>query len=128
MRINFALFLCLVAVSCGKEPLMDVSTEMAGTWTHYSNETDHHILYINADGTGKLEWYNDDGLYKDTKVRDWYFKDNTMYFGKTSFNGELYDIIDYPVTAGSGFSNYYDTIPPGARYCILDDVYYVELP
>ena len=107
---------------------MDVSSDMAGTWTHYTNETDHHVLYINADGTGKLEWYNNNGLHQDTKIRDWYIKDNRMYFGKVTFNGEFYDIEQYPITAGSGFSNYYDSIPASSRYCILNDVYYVELP
>ena len=128
MRWMILFCFSVLLLGCNKDPLLEAAPSMVGTWTHYSNVTDHHIIYINDDGSGKLEWYNDKGLYKETKERDWYIKENTLYFGKASFDGQLYRINDFPTTCTAGFANYYDSIPTGARYCKLDDVYYVELP
>lgn len=127
MRNLLLIVIVLSLTGCKKELLLDKAPSMIGTWVHYSAPNTFHIIIVKEDGTGRLEWYNEGGLYKDTPYRDWYYKDNTMYFGKVALNGELYDIIEYPKTAGSTFENNFDVIPAGSRYCILENVYYVEL-
>ena len=118
LSIPFLLF------ACGKEPLVDVTSDMVGSWKHYTTAADYHIIRIYDDGQGVLEWYNADGLTKTTPQREWYIKDNRIYFGKAAFNGELYDIDEYPQTAAAEIINGKDTIYVGEQYCILDGSYY----
>lgn len=74
-----------------------------------------------------MEWYTNGKLYKDTKVRTWYLKNNTIYFGKLTLNGELYEVIDYPVVSGSQTIEFFDTLHAGKRYMKMDKGYYVEI-
>ncbi len=127
MKNSLPILLLILLSSCGKEPLLDVTDQMQGSWKHYTTETDYTVVYIYTDGNGRLEWYNDQGLTKDTKEREWLIKDNRIYFGKVAFNGEFFDISEFPKTGGAEIINGYDTIPSGGRYCLLDDSYYLDI-
>lgn len=130
MRATIFIITGLIGIlfaSCGKESLIEQTTQLQGTWKHYTSETNYHLVYIYTNGMGKLEWYNEKGLTKETKEREWKIKDNRIYFGSAAFNGELYDVTDYPSTAGSEIINGLDTIPAGGRYCLLDKSYYLDI-
>lgn len=126
MRNIFFITLSVFIVSCAKTPLLEASEAMVGDWIHFSDEDDSHRVVINADGTGYMEWAVDGNASKSTKMRDWYLDDNTLSFGKVAFNGEAYEIEEYPTVAWMEIINFYDTIPELSRYIILDGNYYVE--
>ena len=130
MRVTVLISAAIVFLlfsACSKDPLTDHTDQMQGSWKHYTSETDYHVIYIYADGMGKLEWYNEKGLTKETKEREWKIKDNRIYFGNAAFNGEFYDITDYPSLTGAEILNGHDTIPAGGRYCQLDKSYYLDI-
>lgn len=105
---------------------MEESQAMEGSWIHFSSLTEAHRIVIKADGSGAMEWLKDGKVNRGTKSRDWYLKDNTLIFGKAAFNGESYEIDEYPTVTWTELIKYYDTIPEASRYIILDGHYYVE--
>lgn len=126
MKLWISIGLLIIFSSCNKEPLLDASPALVGNWTHYTDAETWHTLHVNSDGNGTMEWYTNSKLNKDTKERPWLIKDNTLYFGKVSFNGELYDIDAYPQLSGSTTIENYDTLSAGERFIILDGFYYTE--
>ncbi|MDA7804265.1 hypothetical protein N8987_06800 [Crocinitomix sp.] len=126
MKFYLLLILSILLVSCSKTPILESSEAMVGTWKHYYAVGNSHTLYIFEDGSGKIEWEDNDEVSKATKVRDWYLEDNTLYFGKAAFNGESYTIEEYPRVAWEELIVYYDTIPETKKYIVLDGDYYTE--
>ena len=118
--------IALIAFSCNKTPLLEALEAMVGSWIHYSSEVDAHRIKINEDGTGSIEFLKDGEAIRATKIRDWYLDDNILAFGKAAFNGESYEIDEYPAVAWEELINYYDTIPELSRFIVLDDNYYAE--
>ncbi|MBI3135629.1 MAG: hypothetical protein HYZ14_13205 [Bacteroidetes bacterium] len=122
----FILCTSLLFCSCKKETVHTAAPSLVGTWKHYSAADAWHIIYIYADSQGKMEWYTNNELYKDSKVRTWYMKDNTIYFGKMALNGELYEVIDFPVVSPSQSIELFDTLKAGKRFIRTDKGCYVE--
>ena len=120
------IFLLLVIVSCKKEKMIDAAPSMIGTWVHYEAETAWEILIINEDGSGKIIWYTNSKVYRETNVKDWYVKDNALYLGKVTFGVKPYKIDEFPLPSSTTTIEGYDTLVQGQRYCILDDLYFVE--
>lgn len=126
MRKIYLIAAIIALAACSKTPILEASDSMVGTWEHFTDEDDSHTIIINEDGTGHMEWQIDGTLSRSTKVRDWYLDDNVLSFGKAAFNGESYEIDDYPAVAWEEIIKYYDTIPELSRYIVLDGNYYVE--
>ncbi len=126
MRLILILSIIVLLQSCKKEPVLDSAPSLVGSWIHYSDNDAWHIIHIESNGEGTMEWYRNDKIFKDTKTRPWYVKDNTLYFGKATFNGELYDIIEYPILNSIESIQNLDTLKSGKEYMILDDLYYIE--
>jgi hypothetical protein len=125
---KFLFILGLTTIlACEKTPLLEASESMVGNWEHFSGPDDSHRIIINEDGTGYMEWRHDGELTKSTKTRDWYIDDNILALGKAAFNGEQYEIDKYPKYTFDEIIKYYDTIPAGGVYIILDGNYYVGL-
>lgn len=124
-NLLLTLFIPLL-FSCKKEILHDSAPSLVGTWKHYTSESAWHIITINENSNGRMEWYVDNKFYKDTKTRTWYLKNNTIYFGKVALNGELYEVIDFPITASTEAIELFDTLKVGKRYMKLDKGIYVE--
>ena len=123
----FLVSLFLISVlGCKKTPVLEASEDVVGDWMHYTSETEAHRLVVSADGKGYMERLVDGTASRATKVREWYLDDNVLAFGKAAFNGEAYEIEDYPQVAWEEIINYYDTVPELARYMILDGLYYVD--
>lgn len=116
----------MVFIACKKETVDVAAPSLIGTWKHYSAADQWHILTIDANSEGKLEWYKEGALYKDSKVRTWYMKGNTIYFGKVALNGELYEILDFPQVSSSLSIELFDTLQAGKRYMKTDKGYFVE--
>jgi len=128
MRLLLLLFLSLILLSsCKKELVHEAAPSLVGTWKHYSAADAWHIIYIYDDSQGKMEWYTNGKSYKDSKVRTWYMKGNTIYFGKVALNGELYEIIDFPKESPSQSIELFDTLKPGKRFLKTDQGFYTEL-
>lgn len=127
-KILFIATLFILTVSCKKETVSEAAPSIIGNWKHYSENDAWHIIHIESNSEGRMEWYTNGKLYKDTKTRTWYMKNNTIYFGKLALNGELYEIIDFPVTSTSQTIELFDTLFAGKRYMKLDKGYYVEVP
>jgi hypothetical protein len=124
---NLLIFgLVVLLFACKKTPITEASDELVGNWIHYTDEDDSHLIKINEDGTGNMEWRVDGKLSVATKMRNWYLDDNVLYFGKATFNGESYLIDKYPTFVWDEVIKYYDTIPELSYYMILDGVYYVR--
>ncbi|MBD3637438.1 MAG: hypothetical protein HUJ25_08805 [Crocinitomicaceae bacterium] len=117
---------CLLVFSCGKEELSTGAPSLIGVWIHYSAEDAWEKVTIEEDGTGNVEWYTNNKLHKDTKVKRWYVEDNELYLGKVTFSLKPYRIDEYPVTAGSTYIENFDTITTGQRYCVLNNFFFVE--
>lgn len=128
MKRVVLITVCLInlLVSCKKETVKDGAPSLIGTWKHYSSVDAWHIIYIQDDSQGRMEWYTNGKLFDDTKIRTWYLKDNTIHFGKLALNGELYEVTEFPYTAGSTTIELFDTLYSGKRIIKLDDKYYVE--
>lgn len=126
MKKIITALVIIVLVSCGKTPILEHTSDLAGTWKHNFSEGNSHTLIINEDGSGRIEWEENGEKSKATKLRDWYIKDEVLYFGKGAFNGEQYAIDQYPKVAWEELIHYYDTIPETKKYIILDNFYYVE--
>lgn len=127
MRFALIVSVLLIVISCKKEPLLDAAPSLVGKWKHYSAADDWHIIHIKEDGNGSMEWYIDGKLYRDTKERAWFMKDNILHFGKAAFNGELYEVQTYPSISGSTQIKNFDTLQAGRAYIILDGNYYVGM-
>jgi hypothetical protein len=124
---NLLIFGLLVLLcACKKTPITEASDELVGNWIHYTDEDDSHLIKINEDGSGNMEWRVDGKLSVATKTRDWYLDDNVLSFGKATFNGESYPIDKYPTFEWDEVIKYYDTIPELSYYMILDGLYYVR--
>lgn len=123
---NLLIILAFCLSGCKKENVLDSAPSLVGHWKHFSAAEDWHIIRINEDGNGTMEWYIGGKLYRDTKARPWMMKDNTLYFGKAAFNGELYEVEEYPAKSGSESVVNFDTLKIGARFINLDGNYYVE--
>lgn len=126
MRITITFISLILFISCKKETVLDVAPSLIGTWKHYSDEDNWHIIYIFDNGDGRMEWFVDGEKADFTKTRTWYMKDNTIYFGKVALNGELYDVIDFPSTSSSESIINFDTLKVGKRFMQLDEGYFVE--
>lgn len=125
-KTSLFLLLSILIISCKKETVQDAAPSLIGNWKHYSAQSDWHIIHINADGTGTMEWYANGELLEITKSRTWYFKDNTIYFGKIAWNGELYEVLDFPSTSIAESIQLFDTLKAGKRFMKLDKGYYTE--
>jgi len=117
----------LIFISCKKETVLDTAPSLVGSWIHYSDIGNSHLIYIYDNGEGKMEWFVDYEKVKFTKVRTWYIKDNTIYFGKIALNGELYEVIEFPSTSSTQTIENYDTLKVGKRFMLLDEGYFVEI-
>jgi len=127
MKNIFVIAIILILVACKKETVLDAAPSLIGTWKHYSSADDWHIIYIYDNGDGKLEWYVDTEIKKETTIRTWYIKDNTIYFGKVALNGELYEVIDFPANCQMQTIENFDTLKVGKQFMQLDDGYFVEI-
>lgn len=127
MKLFVPLFIMsLLVFSCKKENVKDEAPSLIGTWKHYSAADAWHIIYIYENGNGKMEWFTNSKLNKDTKERTWYLKENTIYFGKMALNGELYEVIDFPTTQSTQTIENLDTLKANVRFMKLDEGYFVE--
>lgn len=126
MQNRILLFLILGLLGCEKTPLNTLESNLEGVWSHHTAEKDLEIITINEIGNGTIEWIVDDKPVKKTKVREWYLDDDILRFGKSGLNGEKYTIDKYPKITWDELVKYYDTIPEGGMYMILDDKYYVR--
>lgn len=126
MRTFVLFIIATTLLACKKETVTEAAPSLVGTWKHYSAADAWHIIYIYDNSEGKMEWYTNGKFYKDTKTRTWYMKENTIYFGKVALNGELYEIIDFPLVSPSETIQLFDTLKVGKRYMQTEDGYYVE--
>ena len=99
---------------------------MVGVWEHHSASDAWERVTIKSDGTGKIEWYTNNKLHKDTKEKKWYVEDNRLYLGKVTFSLQPYDINEFPAVCTAGSVQDYDTLVFGTRYCMLNNHYFVE--
>ena len=106
--------------------MLEASEALVGNWEHKTAFADAHQIIINENGEGYMVWVIDGKNSKQTKIRKWYLDNNQLNFGKAVFNGEFYEIDEYPTTAFTELINYYDTILKDQRYIILDGNYYKE--
>lgn len=128
MRTLFLIsLLTAIFISCKKEEVTAAAPSLVGSWKHYSAADAWHIIHIYDNSEGMMEWYTNGKLYKDTKIRTWYMKGNTIYFGKVALNGELYEVIDFPVVSGTQTIELFDTLHAGKKYLKMDTGYYVEI-
>jgi len=127
MKNIFVLVVILLLVACKKEDVKDSAPSLIGTWKHYSADDAWHIIHIYENGNGRMEWFTNSKLYRETKERTWYLKDNTIYFGKLALNGELYEVIDFPTISSTESVKNFDTLKVGKRFMQLDDGYFVEI-
>ena len=128
MRNLFILFIIsLVAISCKKEPVLTAAHSLVGTWRHYSAAGTWHTIIISDNGEGNMEYGVDGKSSGYTETRAWYLKENTLYFGKLTLNGDLYEVIDYPVLSSSETIELFDTLHAGKKYMRLDKGIYVEI-
>lgn len=126
MKRIFYFLTLLILFSCGKEQLSDEAPSMIGRWLHYDATDAWEVVIINEDGTGKVEWYTNNKLHKETKIKTWYVQDNKLYLGKSTFSLSPYDVSQFPVTSSSTIVEGYDTLVQNSRYCVMNNVYFVE--
>ncbi len=126
MNKIFAICLLLITFACERTPVLEASEAMVGEWLHFSDEDDSHRVVVSPDGTGYMEWFVDGKKSLTTKMREWFLDNNRISFGKVAFNGQAYDVDQFPKTAFDEKINFHDTVPEGARYIILDGNYYTE--
>jgi hypothetical protein len=128
MRTLFLISLLTVTfISCKKEEVTTAAPSLIGTWKHYSAADAWHTIVIYDNGDGKMEYGVDGKASGFTEIRPWYMKENTLYFGKLTLNGELYEVIDYPVLSSTETIELFDTIYAGKKYMRLDKGIYVEI-
>jgi hypothetical protein len=122
------LLLLLFILSCKKKKkVMDVHPELAGTWSHHEKPGSTHWIEIDKDGTGSMEWYENNTFKRDTKTRKWFMEDAYLIFGRGSKKSdEAFHIDQYPDTAAVTFINGYDTVNAGQRYMRLEDRIYAN--
>ena len=120
-------FILVFLISCSKEKLIIESPSLVGVWQHYSAMDAWEILIINTDGTGKVEWYTNNKLHEETKIKDWYVKENRLYFGKVTFALNPYDVTGYPQLSSQEEIIEFDTLKPLTRYIELNQLNYVEI-
>ncbi len=113
--------------SCKKEPVLTAAPSLVGSWRHYSGAGTWHTIIISENGDGNMEYGVDGKSNGYTETRPWYMKENTLYFGKLTLNGDLYEVIDYPVLSSSETIELFDTLHAGKKYMRLDKGIYVEI-
>ena len=113
-------------VSCSKEKLIDEAPSLIGIWKHYHSDEAWDIITINADGTGKVDFFTNSKLREETKVKEWYVKDNRLYLGKVTFSLQPFTISEYPKNASSDVIEGFDTIQNGDRYMQFNQLTFVE--
>jgi hypothetical protein len=120
-------FLIFVVVSCSKEDLTSAAPSLIGNWVHYRSAEEAEIIEINADGTGKVSWYDGVSLQRETKVKTWKIDGNRMSLGNVTFNLSPYDIDEYPTISSTTVIEGFDTLEQGLRYMKLDGLFYTEI-
>ena len=126
MKYCYWVSLMSLLMSCSKEELLTEAPSLVGTWQHYSAEDAWEIIFINTDGTGKVEWYVNNKLNEETKEKNWYTKDNRLYLGKATFSFKPYNIDAYPYYVGTSDNVGFDTLTPGKRIIELNQLHYIE--
>jgi hypothetical protein len=126
-RISFAFFLMVLNTSCSKEDLTSAAPSLIGNWVHYRSAEEAEVIEINADGTGKVSWYDGVSLQRETKVKTWKIDGNRMSLGNVTFNLSPYDIDEYPTVSSSTVIEGFDTLEQGLRYMKLDGLFYTEI-
>ncbi|MFT4601619.1 MAG: hypothetical protein ACI857_001802 [Arenicella sp.] len=117
----------LISFGCSKEKLIDVSPSLVGDWKHYSADDQWEIVFINSDGTGKVEYFRNSKLFEETKVKDWFTADNRLYLGKVTFSLQPYTVSEFPTLSPSLQIIEFDTLSMGVRYMQLNQLNYVEI-
>ena len=84
-KVLFLLVVVTVLVGCSKTPVLEVSEDLVGEWRHYTGVGNSHLIIINDNGEGHMEWEVDGKISKTTKTRKWYLDDNILSFGKAAF-------------------------------------------
>ncbi|UKN02045.1 hypothetical protein K6119_00765 [Paracrocinitomix mangrovi] len=120
------IVLTLFVFSCNKESVDAEAPSLIGIWQHNISLTESEVITINQDGTGKVEWYDNNSLRDHTKVKTWYVKDNRLTLGTITFSMQPYDIDEYPKNGSSTIIEGYDTIHTGQRYIKLNATVYTE--
>ena len=77
-------------------------------------------------GEANLDFFTNSKLREETKVKDWYVKDNRLYLGKVTVSLQPFTISEYPKTASSDFIEGYDTIQTGERFMQFNQLTFVE--
>ena len=113
-------------LSCNKEPLLDEAPSLVGTWQHYSAEDAWEIVYIESDGTGKVEWFTNNKLHEETNTKDWKVKQNRLYFGNVTFSLKPYTIDLYPTVIGANDTIGFDTLVQGNKYIQLNQLNFIK--
>jgi len=128
MRIIIILSIfSILAISCKKEPVLTAAPSLVGSWRHYSATDAWHTIIISENGDGNMEYGVDGKSSGYTETRPWFMKENTLYFGKLTLNGDLYEVIDYPVLNSVETIELFDTLHAGKKYMRLDKGIYVEI-
>jgi hypothetical protein len=113
-------------ISCSKDKLIDEAPSLVGTWKHFYSEEAWDIITISSDGTGKVDYFTNSKLKEETKVKDWYIKDDRLYLGKVTFSLQPYTVSEYPTTASINFIEASDTVFIGERYLEFNQLIFVE--
>ena len=121
------LLLFVYISSCNKEPLTEAAPSLVGKWRNYDNNGIGEQIEIYENGNGVIKTYDNWTEKTSTKERTWYIKDNELHFGKAAFNGEFYDIDEFPQTASTTIVIGIDSILPGERYIKLNKRDYKEI-
>jgi len=99
--------------ACGKEPLIEDAPSLVGDWQHYHSEDQWDFISIDEDGTGYVKWYTNGKLFQETKVKEWFVKDNELFLGKVTFSFKPYSIDLYPTNVSTSEIIGFDTLSPG---------------
>lgn len=100
-------------LACGKEPLINNAPSLVGDWQHYQADEQWDFISIDENGIGYVQWYTNGKLFQETKIKEWFVKDNTLFLGKVTFSFKPYSIDLYPTTVNFPEIVGFDTLDVG---------------
>ena len=133
-KAHFIILILPLLLGCKKEKIVKAYPNLCGNWRHiYYSQSENSLIYRSfdmRDGNGRVREYKYTGgkfeqLTGDVR-RNWFIKDDYLYWRRTSSKKSAYKIDAYPIVSDTSYILGYDTIIAGKKIVRIDGAIYIK--